>query len=156
MTNSERSNTNKLAGDSKTTFGYNSANIGHTKAGAEYQKIKFDNVFVRRDIDHHDHIELHEKAVIKKLHEYKSIMDDFAGYPPEVQLATVTAIISLDNSLGLEHIAETLDDAIQSTIFYHAKSFDLDDPIHLMNDVHVFQELAKQFRWMASHGCRRF
>lgn len=142
----------------KNEYSYNPiGQVGDTKAAAAYQDLKFDNEEIQRDIDLHDHVEIHERAIINKLGEYQDMMNDFCGYPPEVQLATATAIIYLDDQFGLEKIADKLDMAVQSMIFYFGSTNLINgDPKDLIQEVDLLQQVAKQFRWLASHGCRRF
>jgi hypothetical protein len=105
--------------------------------------------------DQQDHQTFHESAILQKLQEYRQMMGEFPGFSPEVKLATIQCLISLDQKYGFSEICTSLQELI-AVVAEHAFHFYKDDEDHqgaAIFKIQLLTSLYNELAWIHTHGC---
>lgn len=108
-----------------------------------------------RQLDRDDHLTNHDAAVLQKLQEYKESMGDFAGFSPEVKLATIQCLLDMDKKYGFKEVCTSLQELVpmvaEHAFQYHPK--DETEQGAALYKIRLLQFLYNQLDWIRVHGC---
>lgn len=105
--------------------------------------------------DQQDHQVFHESAILQKLQEYRQAMGEFPGFSPDVKLATIQCLISLDQKYGFGEICTSLQELI-AVVAEHAFHYHKDDEEHqgaAIFKIRLLTSLYNELAWIRAHGC---
>lgn len=108
-----------------------------------------------RSNDQQDHQAFHESAILQKLQEYRQLMGEFPGFTPEVKLATIQSLLSLDSKYGLQEICTSIQELIIVLVehAFHYHPGDEDQQGAAVYKIRLLQNMHNELTWIHTHGC---